>query len=208
MPPLEDDVVGTVVIGDSIASGHGTPDGRGWPDLLVGVVNDAVAGRRLLAWSDCGIGPSGEERFHALVTGRQVDTVIVAVGLNDLWSSVNPECFPPGVDATGLEVTDRLAALGWFAGHQGTRYVLATLPPSAGFATPLEEEERQVVNRWIRSSGHLVVDVDLVLEDPVRPGWPLPEFDAGDHVHVTPAGQRAIADEAQLVLGLGPPTTH
>jgi len=51
------------------------------------------------------------------------------------------------------------------------------------------------VNRRIRVSGHFdaVIDFDKALRDPAQPERLLPTYDSGDHLHLSPAGYRAMA---------------
>jgi lysophospholipase L1-like esterase len=61
------------------------------------------------------------------------------------------------------------------------------------------------VNDWIRSSRTFdaVVDLDLVLRDPARPGHLLPAFDSGDHLHPGDAGNEAMANAVDLDTLIG-----
>jgi lysophospholipase L1-like esterase len=58
------------------------------------------------------------------------------------------------------------------------------------------------VNRWIRAAGHFdaVIDFDSVLRDPQHPGQFLPAYDSGDHLHLSPAGYKAMGDAIPLAL--------
>ena len=64
------------------------------------------------------------------------------------------------------------------------------------------EEKRQLVNRFIRTSGayDAVIDFDEVLRDPTQPTRLRPEYDSGDHVHPNDIGHRAMADAIDLKL--------
>ena len=66
----------------------------------------------------------------------------------------------------------------------------------------LNEEDRQGVNRWIRTSGRFdaVADFDKVTQDPKQPNRLLPEYDSGDHLHPSPAGFRRMSNEIPLKL--------
>jgi len=39
-----------------------------------------------------------------------------------------------------------------------------------------------------------VIDLDKAVRDPAAPRQLLPAYDTGDHLHLNPAGYRAIAD--------------
>lgn len=65
---------------------------------------------------------------------------------------------------------------------------LAVLSP--GFDNPENEELRQRINRWIRTSGEFdaVADLDQALRDPAAPATLAPAYDSGDHIHLNDAG--------------------
>jgi lysophospholipase L1-like esterase len=67
---------------------------------------------------------------------------------------------------------------------------------------PLSEADRQAVNNWIRATGHFdaVIDFDAVVRDPRQPDRLLPAYDCGDHLHLSPAGYRAIGKAIPLSL--------
>ena len=92
----------------------------------------------------------------------------------------------------------------------GLRVYGATLPPVEGFPfpgfwTPVMEEKRQLVNRFVRTSGayDAVIDFDAVLRDPAQPTRLRPEYDSGDHVHPNDLGHRAMAEAIDLKLFRG-----
>jgi lysophospholipase L1-like esterase len=49
------------------------------------------------------------------------------------------------------------------------------------------------VNAWIRGHFDAVLDFDRVARDPSSPSRLLPAYDVGDHLHLNPAGYRALA---------------
>jgi lysophospholipase L1-like esterase len=59
-----------------------------------------------------------------------------------------------------------------------------------------------LVNAWIRDSGRFdaVIDFDAAARDPRDPRRLRPAFDCGDHLHLNPAGYRALADAVPLDL--------
>ncbi|HEU4892137.1 MAG TPA: GDSL-type esterase/lipase family protein [Vicinamibacterales bacterium] len=92
----------------------------------------------------------------------------------------------------------------------GLRVYGATLPPVEGFPfpgfwTPVMEEKRQLVNRFVRRSGayDAVIDFDAVLRDPAQPTRLRPEYDSSDHVHPNDLGHRAMAEAIDLKLFRG-----
>ena len=77
--------------------------------------------------------------------------------------------------------------------------------PFPGFWTPVMEEKRQLVNRFVRRSGayDAVIDFDEVLRDPDHPTRLRLEYDSGDHVHPNDLGHRAMAEAIDLNLFRG-----
>jgi len=206
----ESDVL--VAFGDSLTEGS-AGSGEPWPALLearlrargsarpIRVVNAGIAGNRLLR---DGYGPRGLRRFARDALGVPgVRWVVVLIGINDLGfpGSVEPEA--PPVSATDL--IDGYRALLARARSSGVALLGGTLlpfedPASRGYYTAEKEQVRQGVNAWIRSGGELdgVIDFEAAVRDPRRPARLLPAFDAGDGLHLTAAGQRALADAVDL----------
>jgi lysophospholipase L1-like esterase len=202
------------VVGDSLSDGRGsTTNGNDrWPDQLferlqasspdVAVVNEAAGGNRVL---NDGLGPNALARFDRDVIAQSgVASVIVFEGVNDIGTA---DATPAAQD----EVADRL--IGAYrqllirAHAEGIRAYGATITPFGGFGSyddpeGLRERARETVNRWIRSSGQFdaVLDFDRAVRDPQNPRRLLPSYDVGDHLHLNPAGYRAIA--AAVPLGL------
>jgi lysophospholipase L1-like esterase len=83
----------------------------------------------------------------------------------------------------------------------------ATLTPFGGNtgyddAAGVNESIRVAVNHWIRH-GHrfdAVLDFDRAVRDPADPRRLLPAYDTGDHLHLNPAGYRALAEAVPLRL--------
>jgi lysophospholipase L1-like esterase len=80
----------------------------------------------------------------------------------------------------------------------------ATVTPYVGSGyyqpAPHNEEDRQALNQWIRSSGvfDAVVDFDAALRDPAQPERLQKALDVGDGLHPSIAGYRAMADAVPL----------
>lgn len=185
-----------VMLGDSLTDGRGsTTDGNDrWPDqffdLSAGrfaVVNQGVGGNRVLR---DGLGPSALARLDTgvlAVTGAR--WLLVFEGINDIGT---------GADACDLifgyeQIIARARAA-------GLTVCGATLTPFGGndsYDDPEGKHEaaRGAVNRWIRSGGAFdaVVDFDAAVRDPLCPRLLRPAFDTGDHLHMNPAGYRALA---------------
>jgi lysophospholipase L1-like esterase len=202
-----------VAFGDSITDGdRSTVDAnRRWPDVLAarlraqdavpryGVLNQGIAGNRLLTDRYPGDGPSaavtGVSALHRLdrdvFAQTGVRTVIVLEGVNDLLSGTDSDA-----------VTDALEGIAGRAHARGLRVLGATLLPCGGRdgCTAAVEAERAAVNDWIRRTGVFdgVLDFDAVLRDPSAPARLAPAYDSGDHLHPGDAGLAALARSVDL----------
>jgi lysophospholipase L1-like esterase len=214
-----------VFFGDSITDGNcSTPDTNNrWPDHIaarlqaeghpnVAVVNEAYSGDRVLT---NGMGTNALSRFDMSVLSHpRVSTVVMMMGINDIgWpgqGSITPTDPQPTADdiiAGYKQIIDRAHA-------HGIRFVAATLTPFtdtfkgtplSGYYTPEKEKIRQTVNAWIRSNkiADGLIDFDKVIEDPSKPGYVLPAYDCGDHLHPNDAGYQAMAKAVDLKVLVG-----
>lgn len=204
-----------VAIGDSITDGYGTTtDGNDrWTDFLVarlarekmtiGVVNAGIGGGRLLR---DGLGPNLASRFERDVLGRSgVTHALVQIGVNDLGGQHRAGEDTPAARAALLEalkVAHR--QLVERAHAQGICVIGATVTPYTGsdYYRPAthNEEDRQALNKWIRTSGVFdsVADFDAALRDPAQPERLLKALDVGDGLHPSIAGYRAMAEAVPL----------
>ncbi|HWA74075.1 MAG TPA: SGNH/GDSL hydrolase family protein [Polyangiaceae bacterium] len=197
-----------VTLGDSITDGRGsTTNGNDrWPDNLarrlkanaktreLAVLNQGIGGNAVLAG---GLGPTAIARFQRdVLAQRGARWVIVLEGVNDIGAS------------SDASVVDRLiAAYRGFvdAAHaSGLRAYGSPILPFAGsqYDTPEHEAARQAVNAWVREAGHFdaVIDFDRVVADPAAPSRLRAAHDSGDHLHLSVAGYRAMADAIDLTL--------
>jgi lysophospholipase L1-like esterase len=200
---------GTIVaFGDSITDGYRSAVGANdrWPNdlarrLLTGrpgqahpVVDEGIAGNRVLAGSDL-FGVSAQARFlrdAVAVSGARY--VIVLEGINDIGFTRTPA-------ARIIAGYENLIAAAHAA---GLKIFGATLTPfqGSGYYSAAGEAEREAVNHWIRTSGAFdgVIDFDQVLRDPADPLRLLPAYDSGDHLHPNDAGYQAMANAINLAL--------
>ncbi|MGW0480554.1 SGNH/GDSL hydrolase family protein [Nonomuraea sp. NPDC003214] len=194
------------LLGDSLTDGRGSTtngDDR-WPDRLLdrlppgadaAVVNQAAGGNRVLA---DGLGPAALSRLDRDVLAQSgVDRLLVFEGVNDLGTA------PPAPDAQKDVAGELIAAYHQIVVRAQARGMLvygATLTPFGGHV-PYDDPDghreaaRQEVNAWIRGGGAFdaVVDFDRAARDPADPRRLRPAYDEGDHLHLNPAGYRALA---------------
>jgi lysophospholipase L1-like esterase len=200
-----------VTLGDSITDGAGSTldANRRWPDRLaerlqahaatsqVAVVNAGIGGNCLLREF---IGERALDRFERDVLDQPgVAWVIILVGINDIGigSSLGQPVTAEPLIAGYLELIEEAHA-------RGLRVYGATLLPyeGANYFNESDEQVRQAVNDWIRSSGSFdaVIDFDAVTRDPEAPTRLLPAYDSGDHLHPSDAGYLAMGDAIELAL--------
>jgi lysophospholipase L1-like esterase len=196
-----------VALGDSITEGaRAKPESfTGWPEQFAArltklpgygdwsIVNAGIHGNRLLR---DGAGPNALARFDRDVLAVPgVTDIILLEGINDIgWGNAKPATDGPvtadDVTAAYRQIIDRAHA-------RGLRVIGATLLPYRGsvYFTPVGEQVRQGVNRWIRTSGAFdaVIDFERVMADPRDPSRIDPEKDPGDHLHPNDAGYAAMA---------------
>jgi lysophospholipase L1-like esterase len=209
----------TVTFGDSITDGAGAKQGDylDWPDLLanrivanersprLAVVNEGIGGNRVLHDA---AGVNALARLDRDVLAQPgVVNLIVLEGINDLgWPHMKPRKQPDGSVrespftqqlVTAKELITGLSQIVERSHQHGIRVFGATILPYEGadYYTPEEEQKRQQVNQWIRTSGAFdgVIDFDSVTRDPEHPGRMRAEFDSGDHLHPSAAGYNAMA---------------
>ncbi|HET9955546.1 MAG TPA: SGNH/GDSL hydrolase family protein [Polyangiaceae bacterium] len=199
-----------VVLGDSISDGRGsTTNGNDrWPDALakrlqanaatanVAVLNQGIGGNTVLAG---GLGPTAKARFDRDVLGQTgAKWLIIFEGVNDI-----------GNNSTGNVANDLIAAFGQFiekAHAKNMKVFGAPITPFAGsqYDSSAHETTRQTVNQWIRTSGKFdaVIDLDAAVRDPNKQTALLGSYESADkdHLHLGPAGYKAMADAVDLTL--------
>jgi lysophospholipase L1-like esterase len=126
--------------------------------------------------------------------------VVLHIGTNDI--------------AAGRSAADIAAGLQRFAERAraaGKRVFLTTVTPSAAGAhgTPAAVAARQELNAWVRQHGPAyadgVFDFAAAVADPAQPDRLAPPFDAGDGLHLSAAGYRALAAAVDPRLFTGSP---
>ncbi|MET1075400.1 MAG: GDSL-type esterase/lipase family protein, partial [Umezawaea sp.] len=202
---------GTVVaLGDSITDGgYSTTDANHrWPDYLadridglpatsrLGVLNSGISANRvLLDGGEPAYGRSALARLDDDVLNRtNVRSVILYEGVNDLHQ--DPRQADPRKFIAGYrELVARMHA-------KGIKVFGATITPIKGWGAYTDgmEATRGAVNEFIRTGGLYdgVLDFDAALRDPRDPLRLKAEFDSGDHLHPSDAGNAALAAAVDL----------
>jgi lysophospholipase L1-like esterase len=204
-----------VALGDSITeSFRSTPDtNRSWPAVLaarfaankstanLAVGNMGMGGNRVLRDNT---GASMLARFDREVLSQSgVKWVIVLEGINDIGRvGTIPAEAPTAEDLIGgyKQLIERAHTF-------GIKVIGGTLPPYGGASSSRESGEavREAVNNWIRTGGAYdgVIDFEAATRDRDNPKRLRPEYDPGDHLHLSDAGYQAMADAVDLSLFSG-----
>ncbi|MBA3907271.1 MAG: hypothetical protein H0X35_11400, partial [Pseudonocardiales bacterium] len=191
-----------VAIGDSITDGVGSaPDAEArWTDALaarltaaggtttMAVLNAGISRNELLAGSAAG-GAAPESRFeHDVAEAVGATDVVLNIGTNDIAA---------GRDASTIEAG--IAAFADLARAGGKRVFLTTITPSDAGAhgTPPADATRDAVNAWVLAHGREhaagVIDFAAAVADQAHPERLAHTADAGDGLHLSAAGYRALA---------------
>jgi len=170
--------------------------------MPLSVLNAGIGGNKMLHDGTFGgnldfFGPSALDRLDPDVLRQAgVATVILWSGINDL--SQSPRATPDELIAGYKKIIGRMH-------DKGLRVLQATLTPFKGYPVTVageadEEARRQAVNAWIRtqSPADAVVDFDRAVRDPADPSRLHPIYDDGEHLHMSAAGYRRIADTVPL----------
>jgi lysophospholipase L1-like esterase len=212
-----------VVLGDSISDGIGsTVDANHrWPDLLAneldkaqgswGVVNMGISGNQVLG---DGAGQSALARFDRdVLSVPGVRTVILFEGVNDLGISFGHFEGPMAAVFKASSGGGKVSADSLIAGYRqliaraherGLKVIAATITPYEGAVYYSKEGEtvRAAINTWIRTSHEAdgVIDFDAAMRDPMKPTQIREGFHAGDHLHGSDSGYRAMTAAIDLAL--------
>ncbi|MBM2619806.1 SGNH/GDSL hydrolase family protein [Actinoplanes sp. LDG1-06] len=198
---VEADVPAMAIVGDSLTDGRGsTTDGNDrWPDQVTGarvaVLNQAAGGNRVL---NDGLGPNVLARLDRDVLATSgVDRMLIFEGVNDIGTA---PATVAGQKAVREELIYAYEQIVTRAHAVDIRVYGATITPfggNTGYDDPdgYREDTRTAVNSAIRHNGLFddVVDFDAAVRDPGSPRMLSQAFDTGDHLHLNPAGYRAMA---------------
>jgi lysophospholipase L1-like esterase len=205
-----------VVVGDSLSDGRGSTTNMNdrWPDQFfarlhqdprtagVAVVNEAAGGNRVL---NDGLGPNVLARLDRDVLAQSgARWLVFFEGVNDIGTAAADPAAQTAVAEDLIAAYDQIIVR---AHAQGIKVFGATITPfggNTGYDDPggLREAIRQTVNRWIRTSRAFdaVIDFDAAVRDPANGRQISPAYDVGDHLHLNPAGYKALADAVPLRL--------
>lgn len=219
-----------VAFGDSITDGTASTlngDDR-WPDVLsrrlhrvygdrVAIVNAGIGGNQVAgpaaysAAQPFSGGPSAEARLERdVLTLSGVSTIIWLEGINDFNRDVNRSA--DDVARAMREVVARIRERVPGVTVVGATVVSALRSTNAVHGDAAEDEKRQALNRFIRTSGTFdaVADFDAVTVDPATGELKaafVPDSTTGgqgDRLHPNRAGYAAMANAIDLAtLGLG-----
>ena len=202
-----------VALGDSITDGQGTTmEGNlNWTAVLarkfaankatshIGVVNQGVQGNQVLR-DDAGV--SALARFDRDVLSRSgIKWIILLEAINDIVRHGQLDSADPVTSDDLIAGYRQLIAR---AHTYGIRVMGATVTPAEGQRQVTESMQamRTAVNQWIRTSHAFdaVVDFDAAVRDPEHPLRLRAAFDSGDHIHLSDAGNQAMADAIDLTV--------
>ncbi len=195
------------VIGDSITDGRGsTTNGNDrWTDFLAARLG-AHAPTNNIGVANLGIGATGVSlalsRFRRDVIEQPgVSSVIIFIGVNDIGgSSASPASIVANLVSAYTTMANQARA-------RGLKVLGATITPfgGSGYYSADHETARQDINHWIRTTAVSAglfdgcFDFDLAVRDPANPVNLLPAYNS-DNLHITPAGNAAMAAAVDLVL--------
>jgi lysophospholipase L1-like esterase len=203
-----------VTMGDSITDGVGSAadtDSR-WSDALaarlarrggsasMSVLNAGISRNELLADHD----ETGDSPLTRI--GRDVvdvpgaTDVVLHIGTNDIAEG-----------RSAKEIIDGLTRFAGLARTADRRVFLTTITPSSNgdHATRRARAVRDEVNRWVRERGRYhadgVFDFAAAVADPDDSTRILRRYDAGDGLHLSGAGYRALAGTVDVTRLTGSP---
>jgi lysophospholipase L1-like esterase len=199
------------IIGNSITDGRGSGTNKQnrWPDILamrfldnrttrqIGVLNMGIGGNAVLRG---GLGPTALTRFDRDILQQEgVRWVIVYEGVNDLGSTRDSTAafnVAKGLIAAYDSMITKAHA-------RGLKVYGATMTPfkKASYYTSYRDAARNLINEWIRTSGHFdgVIDFDKAIRDPNDPATILAEAQS-DYLHPNELGYQMMGKAVDLSL--------
>jgi lysophospholipase L1-like esterase len=215
------EALGTIVtFGDSITDGVGAEAGKDnrWPDILANrlqaagmhyaVANSAISGNRVLS---PGMGEAALARFDEDVLSLpNVKYMIVFEGVNDIGNRFGATTGGPGLpglDQPQITVEQMIAGYKQLiarAHEKGIKVIGSPIGPykGAGYWSEAGEAAREKINDWILNSGAFdaTTRIDTAFADPADPQQMREGYHAGDHLHGSPEGLKAVGESIDLAL--------
>lgn len=204
-----------VAVGDSITDGvgAGVDSNQRWTDALaerlasaggahqMSVLNAGLSRSELLRDEPGTRIGSPLTRFpHEVVAAAGVTDVLLHAGTNDIAAGRGAQEIVEGI----IRFAERARAA-------GLRVFLTTITPAATgrHGTRQAVVVREAVNHWLRTEGpahaDAVFDFAAAVADPVWPTRLAGRYDAGDGLHLSPEGYRALAAAVDLDRLTGSP---
>lgn len=197
-----------VALGDSITDGRGSTTNmqNRWTDNLarrlqenaatagVGMLNLGIGGNTVFSG---GIGPNAVDRFERDVLSQcGVRYLVIFEGVNDI-----------GLSNSIRTAEDLINAYKEFINKAHANNILvygATILPFGGsqYDNEVNEQTRQRVNDWIRTSGEFdaVIDFDAAVRNSKEPAKLQSIYDSGDHLHPNAEAYKRMAEIVELEL--------
>jgi lysophospholipase L1-like esterase len=164
------------------------------------VLNAGISRNELLADSgETGDAPSTRIGREVVDVPGATD-VVLHIGTNDIAAG-----------RTAPEIIDGMTRFAGRARAAGRRVFLTTITPSTNgeHGTRRARAVRDEVNRWVRERGRYhadgVFDFAAAVADPHDPARLLARYDAGDGLHLSGAGYRALAGTVDVTRLTGSP---
>ena len=218
----EENTCAVAAFGDSITEMRlwFDPMAEGFADKRKGkmaLLNLGISGNRLL-YSTGGkftgmagelFGVSGLKRMDWDLLGASgIKTVLLALGVNDVSQPGSGEFCPPLEERCTLdEFAAGVSKVVRRLHEAGIKVIACTITPFGGMPGCCDETMalRDEINGWLvrsAAAGDIdgVIDFGSAVEDPEKPGYMVPAYDSGDHLHPSPLGgeQMAAAGLKQL----------
>jgi lysophospholipase L1-like esterase len=128
--------------------------------------------------------------------------LIILESINDIGRLRRVTAPEDNIDTQQIE--EGLRQIAEAAREHGIKVYGATLLPfqGANYYSEKEEQMREAVNDWIRTSGTFdgVIDFDKITRDPQNPLQLNPLYNSGDHLHPNDAGYKAMGGGMDLAL--------
>lgn len=215
-----------VVVGGSVTDGAGSektgvmgtgpaaPPNSRWSDVLARRVRDELPRDAQITVAQAGIGgntisrdcPNGKQTTpygnvqdrldRDVLSHSGISHIVVYAGTNDLGF---------GAGCTAEQIIEAFRDVVRRAHAQGVRVVIATVTARAIY-TPLQNEQRQLVNRWITRENSCagecdgMVDFDAAVRWGAYPNAIDPRYDSGDDIHPNAEGYALMGQAIDMRL--------